>query len=160
METPSSGDRPGERFPSCHEMEAPSSPDLGGSPPCRATKTTSSVNLGDYDHAVTWKPKFPSLGAWFSSRWEIETARFPELGGFPRATKQKPQSSAGLGGSSSCRDMETQAPRTEATVSIVAGRGNPQVSRNWAVSVAPKKMGTLELHGLGRRFMSRRDMET
>ena len=77
----------------------------------------------------------------------METARFPELGGFPRATKQKPQSPAGLGGSPSCRDMETQAPRTEATVSVVAGRGNPRVSRNWVVSVVPQKMGTPELRG-------------
>ena len=40
-----------------------------------------------------------------------------------------------------CRDMETRAPRTEATVSVVAGRGNPRVSRNWVVSVVPQKNG-------------------
>lgn len=87
--------------PNLPEMGAPSSPGLGGSSPCRATETTSSVNLGDYGRAATWKPKFPSPGARFSSGREMETARFPELGGFPRATKQKPQSSAGLGGSPS-----------------------------------------------------------
>jgi len=83
METPSFKDILGKRFPPHREMETPSSQDLGSFSSFCNMETMSSINLGNFGHVATWKPKFHGMGLWFSPRQEMETPKAPIIMQFP-----------------------------------------------------------------------------
>lgn len=60
-------------------------------------ETMISINLGDFDHVVTWKPKFPTQGLWFSLGREMETPEVPEIRQFPSCHETEAPGFRGLG---------------------------------------------------------------